>query len=45
MTSAGFDDYDSPAIDFAREKLKALGGKPNDGGAKPVFRGLSAPQA
>lgn len=45
MTSASFDDYDSAAIDFAREKLKALGGKPNDGGAKPVFRGLSAPQA
>ncbi len=45
MTSAAFDDYDSAAIDFAREKLKSLGGKPNDGGAKPAFRGLSAPQA
>lgn len=45
MTSASFDDYDSAAVNFAREKLKALGGKPNDGGAKPVFRGLSAPQA
>lgn len=45
MTSAGFDDYDSAAIDFAREKLKALGGKPNDAGAKPAFRGLSAPSA
>ncbi|MCC7038542.1 MAG: hypothetical protein IT560_14735 [Alphaproteobacteria bacterium] len=45
MTSAAFGDYDSAAIDFAREKLKSLGGKPNDGGAKPAFRGLSAPQA
>lgn len=43
MTSASFDEYDSAAIDFAREKLKALGGKPKDGGAKPAFRGLSAP--
>ncbi|HYD17896.1 MAG TPA: hypothetical protein VEF76_05415 [Patescibacteria group bacterium] len=43
MTTAGFDDYDSAAIDVAREKLRALGGKPADGLGKPRFRGLSRP--
>lgn len=45
MTSVAFDDYDSAAVDFAREKLKALGGKPADSNAKPAFRGLAAPSA
>jgi len=42
MTSASFDDYDSAAIDFAREKLKALGGKPADSAAKSKFKGLAS---
>lgn len=43
MTSASFDDYDSAAIDFAREKLKALGGNPADSLQKGRFKGLSQP--
>lgn len=43
MTSASFDDYDSAAIDFAREKLKALGGKPADSLQKGRFKGLAQP--
>lgn len=43
MTSASFDDYDSAAIDFAREKLKALGGKPADSLQKERFKGLAQP--
>ncbi|MDF3025579.1 MAG: hypothetical protein K0R10_2940 [Alphaproteobacteria bacterium] len=42
MTSASFDDYDSAAIDFAREKLKALGGKPADSSGKSKFKGLAS---
>lgn len=43
MTSASFDDYDSAAIDSAREKLAALGGKPADSGENPKFKGLANP--
>ncbi len=43
MTSASFDDYDSAAIDLAREKLTALGGKPADSAGKPKFKGLANP--
>ncbi len=43
MTSASFDDYDSQAIDFAREKLKALGGNPADSLQKGRFKGLAQP--
>jgi hypothetical protein len=43
MTTASFDEYDSAAIEFAREKLRALGGKPADGLGKQRFGGLSRP--
>lgn len=42
MTSASFDDYDSAAIDFAHEKLQALGGRPSDSSGKPKFKGLAS---
>ncbi len=41
MTSASFDDYDSAAIDSAREKLTALGGYPSESNGKPKFKGLA----
>ncbi len=43
MSTASFDDYDSQAIDFAREKLKALGGNPADSLQKGRFKGLAQP--
>ncbi|MDI1228321.1 MAG: hypothetical protein PSY14_11610 [bacterium] len=43
MASTSFDDYDSQSIDFARAKLKALGGNPADSMQKDRFKGLSKP--
>ena len=41
MTSVPFDEYDPAALQFAREKLQAMGGQPRDSLSKPRMKGLS----